>query len=282
MSKIQEALDKIRAGDAARQVGQIHDAAASGNAADATQQGSLTSKPPSAVTEIAQMQEHGLRTQQELADLCIISGDVCEDRLLNSLRELRTSIFQRLEPGKRIIMITSVADGGGTSFVARNLAAAIALDEGKTALIIDCNLKRPNVSRLADCKRNPGLRGFLKDTTINPEDIICRTGVPRLRIIPAGDELEGVHEYFTSLRLKQLLIELERRYPERYIILDAPSIADDADARILVDVSDYAALVVPYGRATIPQVIQSAKQIGKDKFLGLIFNNEPVQGGFSR
>lgn len=280
MSKIQEALDKIRADDVARHAGSVHAVAVTGG--DGTAGNKLPATPLSGVAEIAQMQEQGYRTDAELATLRIISGGMQDERVLNSLRELRTSVLQRLDPEKRIIMVTAAAEGGGASFIARNLAAAIALDEGKTALLIDCNLKHPDISQLAEHKRNPGLRGFLKDTTINPEDIICRTGIARLRVIPAGDEGEEVREFFTSLRLRQLLVELKRRYPERYIVVDAPSIASDADARILVDACDQVALVVPFGKATMAHVIQSARQIGKDKFLGLIYNNKPLQNGLLR
>lgn len=274
MSKIQEALDKIRAGDAAARSARMPEPDAAARTA-----GGLTVGTVGAVAEIARMQEDNYRTDRELSELRTISGSMQDDRALNALRELRTSVLQRLDPERRIVMVTSTLEGGGTSFVARNLAAAIALDEGKTALIVDCNLKHPDLSRLAETKNNPGLRGFLKDTSINPEDIICRTGVPRLRIIPAGNSSEEIREFFTSLRLRQLLIELKRRYPERYIVLDAPSIASDADARILVDVCDQVALVVPFGRTTTAQIVHAAKLIGKDKFMGLIFNNKPLPNG---
>lgn len=276
MSKIQEALDKIRAGEPLARSGRTPPVA---GAEDAAGGSALPVSTLGAVAEIAKMQEDGYRTDRELSELRTISGGMQGDRALNALRELRTSVLQRLDPEKRIIMVTATTDGGGASFVARNLAAAIALDEGKTALIIDCNLKHPDISRLAEIKSNPGLRGFLKDTTINPEDIICRTGVPRLRIIPAGDNVEEIREFFTSLRLRQLLIELKRRYPERYIVLDAPSITSDADARILVDVCDQVALVVPFGKTTTTQIVHAAKLIGKDKFMGLIFNNKPLLNG---
>lgn len=280
MSKIQEALDKIRADDVARHAGSVHAVPAAGG--DVSSGNALSSTSLGGVAEIAQMQEQGYRTEAELSVLRIISSGMQDVRLLNALRELRTSILQRLDPEKRIIMVTAASEGGGASFVAKNLAAAIALDEGKTALLIDCNLKHPDISQLAERKSNPGLRGFLKDTTINPEDIICRTGIARLRVIPAGDEGDEVREFFTSLRLRQLLVELKRRYPERYIVIDAPSIATDADARILVDACDQVALVVPFGKATMAHVIQSARQIGKDKFLGLIFNNKPLQNWLIR
>lgn len=273
MSKIQEALDKIRASSPARQANQVGGAVGMG---DRQRPGSLTDGADGAVADIALMHEQGYRSDLELAQARTISPSMDDERILNAMRELRTSVLQRLGTDKRIIMITATDDDGGGSFVSRNLAAAIALDEGKTALVIDCNLKRPDISSLAECQNNPGLRGFLQDTTINPADIICRTGIPRLRIIPSGDGEEESHELFTSNRLRLLLIELKKRYPERYIVLDAPSIASDADVRILLEVCDYVALVVPFGKTTTSKIIESAKLIGKDKFLGLIFNNKPL------
>lgn len=270
MSKIQEALDKIRASSPARQ------ASHAVGIGDRQQPGSLVGDSDAGVADIAMMQEEGCRSDLELAQARTISPSMDDERILNAMRELRTSVLQKLEADKRIIMITATNDDGGGSFVSRNLAAAIALDEGKTALIIDCNLKCPDISDLAECRDNPGLRGFLQDTTINPSDIICRTGIPRLRIIPSGNGEEENHELFTSNRLRLLLIELKKRYPERYIVLDAPSITSDADVRILLEVCDYVALVVPFGKTTTSKIIESARLIGKDKFLGLIFNNKPL------
>ncbi|MBI5462559.1 MAG: hypothetical protein HY941_10275, partial [Gammaproteobacteria bacterium] len=182
-SKIQEALDKIRANSPARQVNGVGVPVKAGDRRSGAHAGELDD----GVSGIAKMHEQRHRSDLELAQARTISAGMDDDRVLNSMRELRTSVLQRLDADKRIIMITATNDDGGGSFVARNLAAAIALDEGKTALIIDCNLRRPDISRLAECQNNPGLQGFLQDTTINPSDIICRTGIPRLRIIPSGN-----------------------------------------------------------------------------------------------
>lgn len=270
MSKIQEALDKIRAGQELTQTRRSPHAGRTLNA-----KAGMPSEVATAAAEITLMEEQGYRSSTELVGLRTISNVMSDSETLNAVRELRTSVLQRLDEDKRIVMVTSTAHRSGSTFVARNLAAAIALDEGKTALIVDCNLKDPSASRLALGDGRPGLREFLKSTDLSAEEIIHRTGVARLRIIPAGNHLEEVREFFTSARLRQLLEELERRYPERYIIVDAPPISHAADARILADVCDYVLLVVPFGKATTTHVIQSAKAIGKEKFLGLIFNNKP-------
>lgn len=272
MSKIQEALDKIRTGQPLKPIS---------GAGSAVQRRSGTAPTGGAlpvemagVAGIARMSEDGYRSQAELAEMRIL-GSVGDARARNAIRELRTSILQRLEADKRILMVTSTCTEAGGTFIARNLAAAFAYDESKTALIIDCNLNEPDASALAMGDGKAGLREFLKDSRISAEDIIHKTGIARLRVIPAGAEIEEVREYFTSDRLRQLLDELKRRYPERYIVVDAPPIADVADARILADVCDYVLLVVPFGKSTTNQVIQSARAIGKEKFLGLVFNDKP-------
>lgn len=276
MSKIQEALDKIRAGREITPAPKTSPAAASGRSLRPNAGISFPSEVAGGAAEITLMEEQGYRSQTELLALRTISATMPDNRVLNAVRELRTSVFQRLEEGKRILMVTSTSHRGGSTFVARNLAAAIALDEGKTALIVDCNLKGPLASRLALGDGRPGLRDFLKNPDISAENIIHRTGIARLRIIPAGNDMEEVGEFFTSVRLRQLMEELECRYPERYIIVDAPPISRAADARILADVCDNVLLVVPFGKATMTHIVQSAKAIGKEKFLGLIFNNKPA------
>lgn len=274
MSKIQEALDKIRAGQAVAPVVREPTQAPDGSSAPTMPYSSADTVQPNA--GISKMGEGGVRTELELAKLRTLSAGMRDALAMNAIRELRTSVLQRLDGDKRILMVTSTRARAGTSFVARNLAAAIALDEAKTSLIVDCNLKHPSLSELSIDKKKIGLREFLKNTEINVEDIIHQTGIPRVRVIPAGGKVDGIQELFTSMRLRHLLEELKRRYPERYIVLDAPPIMESADSRILAEVCDYAALVVPFGRNTTNQVVLSARAIGKEKFMGLVFNKKPA------
>ena len=49
----------------------------------------------------------------------------------------------RSADGNFVTLVAPVSHGCGGSFVARNLAAAFAFDEAKTALLIDCDLRHP-------------------------------------------------------------------------------------------------------------------------------------------
>lgn len=276
MSKIQEALDKIRTGHALKPSPDTRPDTTSiqRRSQESIVHGGLPAEM-SGAAGIARMEETEYRSDAELAAMRMLSNGMGDETARNAIRELRTSVLQRVESSRRILMITPTSQGAGGTFIARNLAAAIALDEGKTALIIDCNLSNPEASRLAIGQGTPGLRDYLKESRFGAEDIIHRTGIARLRVIPAGAEVGEVREYFTSERLKQLFDELKGRYPERYIIIDAPPISEDADSRIIADICDHVILVVPFGKSTTNQVIHSARAIGKEKFLGIVFNNKP-------
>lgn len=227
--------------------------------------------------KIAQMRESRLLSRAELREMRIISSHTSSRRAANVFRDIRRKVMQFCGPraGNFITMVSSVTDSGGASLTALNLGAAFALDDTKTAVVVDCNLDNPNLAGLLGMTPDAGLTDFLEDTTLTTGDIIYPTGIPRLRLIPAGRQRESSTEYFSSIRMEELLIELKARYPDRYVILDGPPIGVSADASALCDLCDCAVLVVPYGRCTEDQITEAAVNIGKDKLAGVVMNDEP-------
>lgn len=213
-------------------------------------------------------------TRAELDEAKILHSGMVNTKLLNAFRELRTKIYQDINTEENfILMISSVAPEGGSSFVSLNLAASIALDRSKTSIVIDCNVYSPSVQNLFPIEPSYGLTDYLDNITLEPEDIIYSSGVKRLRLIPAGKQQEHGVELFTSSRMKRLLSELKSRYKDRNIILDAPSLSSSADARILSELCDYVVLVVPYGKLTGSQLKSAIGAIDKEKLIGVVFNS---------
>lgn len=267
MSKIQEALDKINAARAQSNAvdvsSQLYDVADKESGADSSY-------------TISEMHQPEPLSPDEKARMKIVSTDMSDRRVFNAFRDLRTSILQRVAKGSPIIMVTSCQAESGNSFVALNLAAAISMDETKTSLLLDCNFNHPSFSDLPANTPNIGLKNYLSADNCTISDIILPTGIPRMRVIPAGNSEAPMSEYFTSKRLYQLFDDIKKRYSERYIIVDAPPISENADTRILAQVCDYVVLVIPYGKLTKDTILRTARLIGKDKLLGTVFNNEPV------
>lgn len=219
------------------------------------------------------MGEIQLLDQQGLDEAKIIYAGMPGREVLNAFREVRTKLFQKFKNENFVLMVSSVCDFGGSTFTGVNLAAAIALDREKTAIVVDCNLYNPKLNSFLGDQIEYGLGDYLGDPTLSVEDIIYATGVPRLRIVPAGGEHEPGLELYASENMSKFIGELKERYPDRYIILDAPPIITSADTRILQEKCDGCLLVVPYGKVSKKQVLSAIDAMDQERLVGLIHNN---------
>ncbi|WP_228151091.1 P-loop NTPase family protein [Tamilnaduibacter salinus] len=222
--------------------------------------------------QIRQMQEPRYLTPDDLAERRIIYPDSPDRKLVNRFRNLRTKLLEMSGHRNFALVVTGATEGAGASYIAMNLAAAFAFDESKTALLIDCNLREPSLHTALDMAPEAGLTDFLEEPEYDIARIIYPTGIPRLRLIPAGSRRESPGEFFTSFRMRQFMQAVRRRYPDRFIILDTASVGESPDARILAELCDYSLLVVPHGRVTPSVVEQAAGAFQREKFAGAIIN----------
>jgi len=228
--------------------------------------------------DLANMHEPVLFTDRQLDLLGIVHPRTRNKALVDSMRQLRTKLFQ-LRPNQNFsVMVSSVVPEGGGSFVSLNLAATIAFDQAKTSVLIEANLHAPvmhKLMKLLGRTDTPGLLEYLEQPDLGIEQIINPTGVPRLRVVPLGQHSEISSEHFTSARYQQFMIDIKERYDNRYVVVDGPSISTSADARILSEICDYTVLVIPYGGVT-PGVLDSViDEIDERKLAGIVINNQP-------
>lgn len=221
--------------------------------------------------KIDQMAEVKQFTIDELQNLKLIHSGMGESKEIKAFRDLRTRLISRSQ-GKSFSCLVVAAQTGG-SHVAANLAAAIALDKSKTSILVDCNLYSPSIDSYMPGGASLGLTDYIDDDTLSGEDIIHGTGINRMRAVPVGSNCEGGTEKLMSSRMKAFLDEAANRYPDRFVVVDAPSITDyEADVRILADICDFVLLVIPYGRISAPQLTTTIEKIGKSRLAGVVFN----------
>lgn len=219
--------------------------------------------------QIARMKNDFLLDPQEIREDRLITVANINERASNSFRELRRNVFDYTGKSNPIVMVSGVNEDVGSSLVAKNLAAAIALDETSTALIVNCNIRMNQ----EDDEVHAGLTDFLESKEIDEGEIIQHTGIPRLRRIGAGRRRELAGEYFSSARIRSLFSNISGRYPDRSIIIDGPPAS--TDAAILADLCDVVLLVVAYGRNTENQIDNAIGVLGRDKIMGFVFNDQP-------
>jgi len=226
--------------------------------------------------QISRMRRDRLLASEVLDELRVIHPEMNGAAVINAFRELRTKLVQRAQGRNVTVMVTAVCAGAGSSFVARNLAAAFALDESKTALLIDCNVGSTGGQDLVPGVGGVGLTDFLESDELPLEQVLVDPGIPRLRYVSAGTKRESATEYLTSPKMAATMAALKQRYAERYVVLDAPPIGQSADARVAADLADLVVVVVPYGRIKVSDVEGAVRSISAEKFAGVVFNDEPA------
>lgn len=228
----------------------------------------------------------GARAIARVSEPQALSTRVLEDRRLihrndsvraqaEAFRELRTRLLALGEGQNFVTLVAPISHRSGGSFVARNLAAAFAFDETKTALLVDCDARYPSQhSALSVDPADGGLMDYLHDTAFDLASIVYRTGIPRLHLIPSGRRVrEASGESFSAFRMRAVVDSLRSQQADRYLILDGPAVQGSPDARILSDLADFVVLVAGYGRTTMQEIEKSAASFAPEKLAGIVFNN---------
>lgn len=198
------------------------------------------------------------------------------DEQLDAFRELRTRL---LAMGAGIglyrftILTVPVTRRSGASFIARNLAVAFTLQEHQRAVLVDCNLRNPSQHIAFDLlEESDGLFDYLERPQARPDELLFRTELAGLYLIPAGRPSSSAREYFSSHAMRTLLAWL-RKTP-CFLVLDGPPVEGSPDARILSELADFVILVAGYGCDTLEGIARAAALFDPTKFAGVVFNNQ--------
>ena len=184
---------------------------------------------------------------------------------------LRTNLMFTLpaEKGCRVIGITSALPGEGKSITSINLAYVVA-ESGKKVLLIDADMRLPNIARQLDLKQNPGLSNILAGLC-EPADATVASGViDNLKVIAAGDIPPNPSELLGSDQMSNLLKKLSKDYD--FIIIDLPPVNIVSDALTILNVVDGIIAVVrqDYGSRIALNKCMRQLSINKEKFLGFV------------
>ncbi len=227
-------------------------------------------------SSIALLSEPNALTPRQLESRQIIHRADSVREQADAFRALRTRLLAVGGDTNFVTLVVPVTHGCGGSFVARNLAAAFAFDEAKTALLLDCDAWHPAQHAALHVDANHGgLMDYLSDSGMDPSQVIYATGVPRLRLIPSGRIHETTSEAFSSFRMRTLMDSLRSRYADRYLFLDGPPALGAPDAHILSELADLVVLVAGYGRVTPKQLEAATASFPPEKLAGVIFNQLP-------
>jgi len=171
-----------------------------------------------------------------------------------------------------LIMVTSSLPGEGKTFTAINLAMSIATELDKTVLLVDADVAKPAVSRVLGIDTREGLVDYLLGEVGNLSDILMRTNVPKLTVLPAGKKHGHSTELLASEGMKSLLQELCHRYPDRIVIFDSPPLLATSEASVLASQMGQLVMVIEADRTSHEVVKEALALVDSSMIIGLILN----------
>jgi len=212
------------------------------------------------------IQESG-HWDERLVKATKISGAVAE-----SIRTLRTRLLHPFRGDiPRKVLVTSATPGEGKSFICANLGISLAQGVDHYSLIVDCDLRKPAQHRLFGLSNERGLVDYLREGT-DLSDLIIRSGVNKLSIIPAGPPPVNPAELLSSGAMITLVDELVHRYDDRIILLDSPPLQAASETAVLAQNVDGVILVVRWNASRREHVKALVDLIGRERIIGVVFN----------
>jgi Mrp family chromosome partitioning ATPase len=207
----------------------------------------------------------------------IVAHDMPDSRPADAFRDLRTQLLARVGGGGLNLLVVPVAHGSGGSFVSINLAAAIAFDERRTVILVDCCLRRPALHKRMGVSEDAfGLVDFLEGRIDRVEQVLHVSSVPRVLLVPAGPRREASGDLLGSARMRLLLDSLRGVSSGVAVILDATAVSASPDARILSTLTELSVLVAGYARDTPAAVQEAISALDRVRLAGVVFNRIPV------
>jgi capsular exopolysaccharide synthesis family protein len=193
-------------------------------------------------------------------------------RSAEAFRDLRTSLLYAVgDRPVRTLMVTSPDTGDGKTALATNLAIALAQLGTKGVLLIDANLRHPELHHLLRVPRRPGLSAFLTGQAELPA-VLSATDIDNLYVIPSGRIPENPAELLASPRLNQALEVLSEQFS--HVIIDTPPLSGISDALNLAPRLDGVVLVLRHGRSerALAQAAVQRLLLVQANVLGVVVN----------
>lgn len=189
------------------------------------------------------------------------------DRLKNNILSLNSA------GGIKTIMVASSVVGEGCSTIASNLALSLSKDSSLKVLLIDGNLRNPNLKRMFDLDNDKGISDvILKDVEIS--DVLKKTTVPNLMVMTSGISSGSPSEVFESQKIKSFITKLKNEAD--FLIFDSAPVTVFPDSHILASQMDGIVFVVHAGK-TRWEVAENAKkqlEMAQAKIIGVALNRK--------
>ena len=177
-----------------------------------------------------------------------------------------------------LIMVTSALPGEGKSFMAINLAMSMAMELNHTVMLVDADVARPSVMNKLGLPPAPGLLDLLLDPKTALSDVLLRTNIDNLTLLPTGLPHHRATELLASDAMVALLEDMGKRYSDRIIIFDSPPLLLTTEARVLASHMGQIVMVVQAEKTLQSQVRHALSTIEDCPIRLMVLNQARSRG----
>ena len=197
---------------------------------------------------------------------------------VESSRKAASRVRSRLDKkGKKILLVTSVAENEGKTTVASNIALALA-QEGKRVLLVDCDFRRPALYKVFEVpRREVQDLPHLIYTEEDKSSIITKLKTENLYFILNQRSTSNIEDIVKSGKFASIIEFVRERFD--YIILDTPPLGMVPDAEEFANFADATLIVVRQDTALAPNINDAIDTMNKTNahLIGFVFND--ARGG---
>ncbi len=227
------------------------------------------SLPPVSKTSKPKFEKPPVKSLNE-GHVLLSGGSVIDLEASERFRMLRAQLErQNLDTNKiDVLALTSAVPSEGKSIISTNLARAFAGDPQGKCIIVDCDLRKPNVHRFFGEPSTPGLSDLL--VAGKSLGSVLKEVEPGLDMISAGSPVVDSTRTIESPGFSLLLNELKKNY--RHIILDCPPVLMCSEVLSVAHLAS-GSLIVARAWRTERQLVQEAVELLKNHdLIGVVLN----------
>ena len=243
----------------------------SGEIANGLSRDAQNAQPRRIVPIAPVLKAKGKRSSLSDGYILLSRGETVDLEAAERFRMLRGQVERRSLTGipQRVVAVTSAVPGEGKSVVSVNLARAFGTDPRGKTLIIDCDLRKPNVHRFFGEMQSPGL----SDILLAGKSIksVIRHVENGLDLIAAGSPVVDSTRTIEQPGMGLMLEELKKHY--QYIVLDCPPTLLCSEPLALAQLASSTLLVVRSWRTEKKLVKDAVNMLGKKAVAGIVLND---------
>ena len=198
------------------------------------------------------------------------------------LRAIRTRVeFVLRRKEKMVVCVTSTESGDGKTFLSTNLAALYAMT-GKKTLLIDLDLRKPNIHTKLGLENGNGISNYLiGESTF--DDILMKDTPFGFDFLRAGTIPPNPGELAHSDKLVELIAKLRKEYD--FIVMDTSPIGLVPDAYAIIEQSDMCLFVIrcmQTNKSFCKQTLEQMKEVVENpEKIQLVLSDIPTEGRHS-